>query len=138
MNEDDSMDMLNIALTHFEDFDILSQPTGAVKRYMTPKAYWGLSLNLLSINAALAVSNLSVNGGVSVWWETSWDGVNWFKAGAAVISEKTTNGQYRGEYGVQSDFGPLGRLVVEIRQPVSPTAQQSATISLRAKYRMDK
>jgi len=132
------MQLLNVALTHFEDMDVLSMPDGTAKTYYSSKAYWALSMNLRAVNAVMTVKNKSTNAGVAVWWEYSWDGNLWFKSSVAVILEQTTAGSFRAEFANSSEIAPYGRLALQIRQPVSPTTTQYATVTLRALYKMEK
>ncbi len=131
--------MINIAVNHFENADILSQPDGTVRRYYTSKRWWGLSLNMKAVNVWLNIVSMASATGVAVFWEYSWDGRVWLRgANGALITEKTTGGSYSAELTTTAEIAPFGRLVVEIRHQPTPSVQKFATIDLRAHYKTDK
>lgn len=131
--------LMNLAVNHYENADVQSLPDGSSRHYYTSKQWWALSLNMRAVNVWLNVSGISAGAGVAAYWEYSWDGRNWLRAAAAVITQKTATGSYAGEHAVSSEIAPYGRLVVEVRNTANPPAAQTfATIDLRAHYKTDK
>ena len=129
--------LLNVAVNHLENADLVSMPDGSVRHVYVAKQWWNLSLNMASVNVWLNISALQGGAGVAVKWQYSWDGRNWLNAQTAVIAEKTAVGSYAGQQNVTSEIAPYGRLVVEVRD-TGAAAQKWVTVDLRAHYKTDK
>jgi hypothetical protein len=112
-----------------EDLQVESLALGGVRKYVvTPKKYWGLPMASTQFMAGLRLGEISSNGGVTVKYQWSLDGVVW-KTGATLIPEKTQSDDYTGDHVVGSEKTPFGRLLVEVRDTTS-TAQVTAEISV--------
>lgn len=132
------MTLMNLAINHLENAEVLSNPDGSIRRYYTGKRYWGLSLNLRAVNVWLNITSIASGAGVAVWWEYSWDGRSWLRPLNPLVSEKTATGSFSAEHASSPEIAPYGRLVVEVRHQPTPSAQKFATIDLRAHYKAEK
>ena len=124
----------NVFVTHFLDVDLSSRPSGEAKGHHTARRYWPLSMNLQAVSVNLSVAEIAPSAAVTVIWEYSWDGVNWF-SGSDVVSQKTAAGQHTGFLTIGGQAAPLGRLRVEV-QHTGSSSMVDAKISLRCLYLM--
>ena len=125
-----------IYLNLVEDFLIESNANGSLRTIvLTPKRMWGLGLNLADFTTMLRIANLTTNGGVTVKWQYSFDGINWKVSSTDAVAQKTANGDYASAFTGAADMLPFVRLSVEIKDTTAGALQMTAEIGVWAYYK---
>lgn len=123
-----------VYLNFCDDLFITSLGTGAAQKYViTPKKFIALGLNLAEFVAGLRISNLDTNGGITLKWQWSLDGVIW-SDGSTVMSEKTAKGDYRAVFSTNDELLPFVRLILEVRDTTA-ALQKTAQVSVWGYYK---
>ncbi len=118
-----------------EDVNITSNSDGTARMHvLSPIAANAMGLNLASFLCCMRISSLSTNGGVTVKYQFSFDGVNWQDAASALISEKTSAGSSEGLHNTETEQTPFLRIVATVRDTVG-SAQINAPVSVWGYYK---
>ena len=119
-----------------EDMSVVSLATGTARTYViVPKKYYGLGMNLDEVVACLRVRNATANVGITTKAQWSFDAQVWEDyVASSVISQVTSDGDYRGKLDASDNLPPFIRLVIEVIA-TSGSAQVGADVTAWGYYK---
>lgn len=138
MNKENPVTQPAVYIQDLNDVFLQSLSGGGIQKYVLTQArFFGLGLNLAECSAVLRIKSPDSGFGITIKVEYSPDGQTWTAGASAVITEKTTAGDYVGVHSTAAEILPFYRLIAEVRD-TGGSAQKQAQVKVwqYMKYRV--